>query len=173
MSGVFYELGAYGPLILIIISWILLWDNPNMFFYYNIGVFVDAIVNLILKGIVQQPRPLEDLRAFDLALKHGKRFVFKNGTPFDIFGMPSGHAQSVIFSTTFIYLVLKKQNILYLYGLISAITMAQRLTFKFHTGLQVFVGSIVGFLLGKFIYYLSDQKITGSITPRYDDYGPI
>jgi membrane-associated phospholipid phosphatase len=126
-----------------------------------------------LKGLFKQPRPSENLREFNIALKHGERFLFKDGMPHDIFGMPSGHTESAVFSTTFIYLALRKTNLLYLYGLISLITMAQRVTFNFHTKLQVLVGGMVGSLFAAFMYYLASQKVKGKITPRKDDYGPI
>jgi cellulose synthase/poly-beta-1,6-N-acetylglucosamine synthase-like glycosyltransferase len=57
------------------------------------------------------PRPSEDADRFNLALTHGRRFIFKSGVPFDVFGMPSGHAQMVFYSTTFVYLSLKNPNI--------------------------------------------------------------
>ena len=91
----------------------LLWNKRNLLFYYIIGGFFNAILNLVLKGIFQQPRPSEDYDKFNLVLKNGQRFIFKNGIPFDVFGMPSGHAQSVLYSTAFIYLALQKTNILY------------------------------------------------------------
>jgi len=173
MKSILYEFGGIAPGILIILSWILLWDKPTLFFYYTIGVFIDTLLNLILKGIFKQPRPLDNLREFNLALNHGQRFMFKDRVLFDIFGMPSGHAESLMFSTAFIYLSLKKTNILYLYCLISLIAMAERVIFKFHTPLQIIVGAIVGTLFGMFMYYLSGQKVKGRITPRQDDYGPL
>ena len=169
----FNDIGSFGPLILIFLSIHLLWDNSNLFFYYIIGVFVNAILNLVLKGLIQQPRPSEDLKTFNLALNHGKRFIFKNGIPHDIFGMPSGHTQSMIFSTVFIYLSLRKQNWLYIYVLLSLLTMTQRVVYNQHTIFQVFVGAIVGAGFGYMVYFLAREKIKGSITPKKDDFGPI
>ena len=48
----FNEIGGYGPFILFILSNYLLWDKHNLFFYYNIGIFVNAILNLILKKYI-------------------------------------------------------------------------------------------------------------------------
>ena len=172
-TELFNVIGGFGPVILIILSAYLLWDNSNLFFYYSIGVFISAILNLILKGLLQQPRPSEDPKMFNLALTRGKRFIFKNGIPHDIFGMPSGHAQSALFSTVFIYLSLKKTNLLYVYLLISIVTMVQRVVFNHHTFLQVIIGSIVGVGLGYFVYFLAREKIKGRITEKKDDYGPI
>lgn len=169
----FNDIGSFGPLILIFLSMHLLWDNSNLFFYYTIGVFLNAILNLILKGLIQQPRPSEDIKTFNLALNHGKRFIFKNGIPHDIFGMPSGHTQSMIFSTVFIYLSLRRKNWLYVYLLISLLTMMQRVVYNQHTILQVLIGVFVGAGFGYMVYFLAREKIKGRITEKRDDFGPI
>ena len=168
----FNEIGSFGPAILGVLSMYLLWDNHHLFFYYTLGFFLNAILNLIVKGFLQQPRPSEDLKTLNLALTHGKRFIFKNGIPHDIFGMPSGHAQSALFSTAFIYLSLRKMNLLYTYLFVSLLTMIQRVQFNHHTLLQVIVGAIIGCGFGYFMYGLAREKITGPITEKKDDYGP-
>jgi membrane-associated phospholipid phosphatase len=170
---VFNNLGRYGPIILFLISMYLLWKKGNLFFYYSVGFFANAILNLILKGCFQHPRPCEDINTFNLALGTGKRFIFKDGVPHDIFGMPSGHSESVLYSTLFIYLALRKKNILYLYLFLSFVTMCQRIAYNYHTHTQVIVGAIVGALFGYFVYFLSGEKIKGHITEKLDDFGPI
>jgi membrane-associated phospholipid phosphatase len=172
-TNIFDEFGKFGPVILFFLSLYLLRNQKNLFFYYTIGIFLNCILNLLLKGIFQQPRPTEDYKKFDLALKNGKRFIFKNGVPFDVFGMPSGHSQSVIYSTIFIYLALKKLNILYLYLFISLITIVQRVTYNHHTVFQVIVGAFVGAAFGYFIFNLAEKKMKNIIREKPDDYGPI
>lgn len=172
-TNLFFYVGSYGPLILFILSTFLLWNYENLLFYYIIGLFGDSIINLVLKGLIQHPRPNEDINKFNLLVTHGKRFLFKDGIPYDIFGMPSGHAQSVLFSTVFIYLSLKNRDILYLYLFISSITILQRINYNYHTTAQVIVGSIIGSIFAYFIYYLARVKIKGRITEKKDDYGPI
>jgi membrane-associated phospholipid phosphatase len=169
----FKYFGAFAPLVLIAYSFFLLWNKHNLFFYYTIGVFMNSILNLILKGIIQEPRPIDDPKLFYLALKHGKHHIFKDYIPFNIFGMPSGHAQSSIFSTVFIYLSLGKINILVGYLIVSFITMIQRVVYKRHTILQVFVGAIVGGLFGYSVYYLAEQTAKGKIKEKPDDDAPI
>lgn len=167
------EFGTYGPIILIFLSLYLLWNNHNLFFYYIVGLFLNTIFNLVLKGIFQQPRPSEDIKMFHLALRNGKDMLFKNGIPNDIFGMPSGHCQSAMFSTIFVYLSLRKKNILYTYLLISFIIMMQRILYNYHTVAQVIVGDITGALVGLFFYYLATEKLKGHIREKKDDFGPI
>ena len=87
--------------------------------------------------------------------------------------MPSGHAQSVFFSTFFIYLALKDIKITIFYFIVALLTMYQRVLFKQHTVLQVFAGAIVGILFSGFIYMMARQKIVGILRAKKDDDGPI
>ena len=173
MMYLFNMFGNYSPLLLIFISFYLLRKKRNLFFYYTIGIFLNALLNLVLKGMIQMPRPSENIKEFNLALKNGSRFVFKNGIPHDIFGMPSGHTQSVMFSTIFIFLALKNYKILYLYLFISLVTMYQRIYYNYHTLLQVIVGAIVGFIFGYTMFYFCKKNIMGLIRVKKDDDGPI
>jgi hypothetical protein len=171
--NLFNKIGGNGPIILNFLSIYLLRDKNNLFFYYIIGAFVNAILNLILKGIFQQPRPSEDYDKFNLALKNGKRFIFKNGVPLDVFGMPSGHAQAALYSTVFIYLALQKTNILYLYLLFSLLIITQRVIYNHHTVFQVIVGAFIGALFGYFVFSLVEKKIKNRIREKPDDFGTI
>jgi membrane-associated phospholipid phosphatase len=169
----FYNFGKLGPLLLFVNSLYLLWNKNNLFYYYVYGIFLNAILNLVLKGIIKEPRPSEDPKLFNIALKHSIRFKFVNGYPHDIFGMPSGHAQSAFFSLIFIYLSLKDIRITFGYLLVALLTMYQRVLFKEHTVLQVIAGAIVGILFGGFIYLMAQQKIMGKLRAKKDDDGPI
>lgn len=169
---IFYELGGYAPIILLILTWYLLWENKNLLFYYNIGLLVNSILNLILKGLIQDPRPLFDSKKVSLAKTHAKNFFFQNGIPFDIFGMPSGHAQMAFFSTIFIYLSLKHTGLLYLYLAFSILICYQRIKTDYHSTEQVVVGAIVGLAFGYIVYQLAREKIKGRIRERNDDFGP-
>ena len=173
LSELFNEFGSFGPVILIFLSMYLLWNKNNLFFYYTVGVFIDNILNIILKGLFLQPRPFIEKKDFDLALKYGKRFVFKDGMPYDILGMPSGHSQSSFFSTVFIYFSLRKNNIGYTYLAISLLTMIQRVVYNHHSVLQVCVGATIGCCTGYLFYYIANEKVKGKIREKPDDFGPI
>jgi len=164
--------GSFGPLILFLVSLFLLWSKENLFYYYVVGIIMNSILNLVLKGIVQHPRPSEDPQLFHLALKHNKHFLFKDYIPHNIFGMPSGHAQSTFFSTIFIYFSLRKMSVVYFYLLVAFITMSQSVIYNYHTILQVVVGAIVGSAFGYCDYYLAQQKIMGKIREKPDDFAP-
>jgi membrane-associated phospholipid phosphatase len=131
-------------------------------------------MNSVLKGIIQQPRPSENIEKFNAMMKHGKLDIFKNnGIPFDMFGMPSGHAQSCLYSTTFMYLVLQRIDLLAIYLFFSAIAIWQRIHYKFHSLFQTIIGSIFGIIFGYILFYLAIQNIKGPIREKIDDYAPI
>ena len=171
--GILYELGGYGPLLLILLSWYLLWDHKNLFFYFNVGLFANAVLNLILKGIIQEPRPMFDSKKIKLMITHAKDYFFQNGIPFDVYGMPSGHAQAAFFMSVFMYLSLKHTNLLYLYLFFSLLICYQRVKFDYHSMSQVVIGSIVGTFFAYLVYQLAREKIKGKIRERNDDFGPI
>ena len=166
-------IGSYGEIIVFSLSNYLLWNYSNSYFYYNIGWFINVLINIIIKGFLQQPRPNEDLVKFELALKHGKRFIFKNGIPYDLFGMPSAHSQTCFFSTIFIYFTFRKMNILFLYLLMSTIIASQRVVFEHHTLLQVIIGSVLGIIFGYVVYYFTQEKLKNVIREKPDDDAPI
>lgn len=171
--SVLYELGSYGPLLLIILSWYVLWNHKNLFFYFNVGLFANAVLNIILKGIIQEPRPMFDSKKIKLITTNARDYFFQNGIPFDIYGMPSGHSQAVFFMSIFVYLSLKHTNLLYLYLLLSLLICYQRVKFDFHSISQVIVGALIGSYFAHLIYKLAREKIKGIIQEKYDDYGPI
>jgi membrane-associated phospholipid phosphatase len=51
--------------------------------------------------------------------------------------------------------------------------MSQRVSFKYHTILQVIAGGFVGIGTGFIMYYLAVEKIMGKITEKLDDNAPI
>jgi membrane-associated phospholipid phosphatase len=169
------EIGEKGPLILMLLSIFLLWSRQNQLIYCIIGAFGNLLLNIMLKGFFQQPRPSDhtDTKTFQLALKNGKRFIFKNGMPYSIFGMPSCHMQLCLFYTAFVFMSLRQYNILYVYLLISLLTAYQRVKYSHHTILQVFVGSIVGICVGYMTYLFTTNHIKGRIKYKPDDYAPI
>jgi membrane-associated phospholipid phosphatase len=172
-STIFTIFGSFGPFILIAFTSYLLWNKSNLFFYYQIGIVISAILNLILKGILQFPRPSEDIKEFNLAIKNGHRFVFKNGIPHDIFGMPSGHSQSVMFTVTYISFALKNLKISLSFLFVALLTMTERIIDNHHTFMQIVVGGLTGIVYGYLFYYFAQQKIKGIINEKPDDNGPI
>ena len=167
-NSILCKIGNWGPLIVFGTSIYLLSDKGNMLFYYIVGLILNTIFNVFLKVTRQQPRPSIDTDKFNLLLKNYNDDLFKNGIP-DIFGMPSGHTQSILFSTVYVFLSLKKRNILLFYLLASLITMWQRVYCNHHTVFQVIVGFAIGSLFAYFIYKLARKNILGILRLRPDD----
>ena len=173
MFAILKKIGQYGPFILLLFSIFLLRNKSNLLFYYILFFGISVILNVVLKGLIQQKRPCIDRETFQLMMRNKERYIKKNGVPYDIFGMPSGHSQSVVFSTIFIYLCLRDFKILLFYILISLITLFQRVINNHHTVLQLVIGSLAGALLGYIGYNMARINIEGKKTMKKDDYGPI
>ena len=77
----------------------------------------------------------------------------------DEYGMPSGHAQSVAFSTTYLYLVTKNVMWLALEVCVVAMTLIQRWKYKNHSVAQLCVGSLVGAFWGYYGYHMMNSWI--------------
>lgn len=127
----------------------------------------------MLKGLIQDRRPSIDSKTFQLMMKNKERYISKHGVPYDIFGMPSGHSQSVLFSTMFIYLCLRDFKVFLVYAIVSLITLTQRVLCMHHTFMQVVVGSFIGIVLGNLGYNMAKLNIEGKKTAKRDDYGPF
>ena len=156
-------IGYYGPQILFGSSIFLLYKRTNYLFVYIIGFILDVILNFLLKGLIKQPRPKGDYNIFKPFEQHGLRF-----SP-DIYGMPSGHAQHVFYSTFFIHLVFKNINITLLYIVISILTLIQRVKYQNHYISQVIVGGFIGGLIAYYMYLYADKKIVGKLLPKKED----
>jgi membrane-associated phospholipid phosphatase len=162
-------IGISGPIILFICSIYLLYKKKTLLMYYLYGYFLNLLLNLVLKGMIKQPRPLDDPELFKLALKHSIRFRFINGFPYDSFGMPSGHSQAIFYTVFFIYLALRDIYVTLFFISIALLTAYQRVLFNDHTILQVIVGIVVGILFAFLIYYMSQNQIMGKIRMKKDD----
>jgi membrane-associated phospholipid phosphatase len=175
LEKIFYLTGNYGPLLLIISTLALLRNKEVYFTYYAFASILNVLLNHFLKIIIQEPRPSVDKKTFDLALKHMKSKNYSNAISYDVFGMPSGHAQSVLFSTTFLFLVLNNENwkTYFFYIMMCLVTMFQRVQYQFHTISQVMVGGIIGMIFAYVVYYLATQKKKGSLKEKEEENGPL
>lgn len=172
IANIINNVGKFGPVLLFMPSVFLLWNKKILLNYYVLGYFSNIVFNMILKGIFKEPRPFENPKLFQLALK--KRMEDGNMSLIDmnIFGMPSGHAQMVFYSTMYIHFALKNFYITTCYFIISFITMYQRVNTNMHTILQVIAGAIVGIFFSYGVFYFSQKNISGNIRSKKDDYGP-
>lgn len=154
---------VYMPIFLFLISSFLLRNKVKYLSYFVGGYFVNSALNAILKLMIQEPRPSNDLRSLEIGIANGERISF------DKFGMPSGHAQTCGFALVFMSLVFDSPKLTAFYLVISFITMAQRYIFNNHTILQLMVGFVTGGLFGYLTYMIANKKIMGSLKMRPDD----
>jgi membrane-associated phospholipid phosphatase len=117
---------------------VLLWKRDALMVSFFIGAISNGILSKILKKMINQTRPPELEHVDDIQLKPGDK------------GMPSSHAMSLGFISTFIACNLSWTQIpLFVYATVSLI---YRVQVKLHTWQQVVVGSMVGSSNG-FLWY--------------------
>ena len=166
-------IGENGPFILFSSSIFLLWNKENLLFYHITGNCINLILNLCLKLWFKHPRPSDNKHKFELAMKKSNHELFFNHIHYDVFGMPSGHAQSVLFSTVFLFMSNPTFAIRIFYIMIVLITMWQRVQYDYHTLIQVMVGGLVGGLFAFFTFQLSQMNISGLLREKPDDNAPL
>jgi hypothetical protein len=124
-----YDIGFYGPWILALIAIINLRNMPYYLVGYLVFSFLNKATNSLLKKVIKQPRP--------------SKTVDHSG-----YGMPSAHAQSMFFSTAFLYSTKGSIELLIVELALCALTLYQRWKVKAHTPEQLAVGALVGITLG-------------------------
>ena len=136
------HIGIYAPIILSIFSVFLLQNKINYLKVYIGGLFLNTILNTILKYAIKEPRPSADSHILEIAIANNKRVSF------DKFGMPSGHAQNCGFNLAFITLVFNNAFLTGLYLVITFISLYQRYKYLDHTILQLVIGLFIGLGMG-------------------------
>ena len=159
-------LGYYGPYLAFFLSIFLLYKTKTYLIIYLIGFVINMIINYVLKGIIKEARP---------AAKSPISNPLLSNNPYSgshIYGMPSGHAQGILYSTAYIIGALHNFKISALFLLLSFNTIIQRVRYKNHTIAQVIVGSIVGIIVGYGFYTYAKKILEGSLREVRDDNAP-
>jgi membrane-associated phospholipid phosphatase len=137
-------IGYIGPLLLAFENTYILWNRRLYLIGYLIAGMLNTIINKILKGIFREPRPIGGVNIFDTELHYGP----------DIYGMPSGHAQTVAFSTVYLYMA-NQQTIILVFNMgILLLTAFQRWNYKKHTINQLLIGSIIGSIIAYSFFHM-------------------
>ena len=142
------SIGLHGPIIIAILNIYYSFYKKTYLYAYVIFLVINQILNHALKSILREPRPNDQHK-------------------YDIYGMPSGHAQSIFYSTTFLYLTTASYYLLIVSLFICALTIYQRYHFRHHTLKQLFIGSLVGIGIGSFVYQITKYYITTKT--KYND----
>jgi membrane-associated phospholipid phosphatase len=138
------NIGYYGPIILFFIVCYFLWKRPKYLQLYIICFFLNTFINKCLKLIFREPRP-------DNPIEFAKFENYKNE---ELYGMPSGHAQSAFFSIVYLYNLQESVSVLLATLFIGCVTLYQRWKYRRHTAKQLIVGSSIGALFAWTIYSL-------------------
>ena len=156
-------IGWQSFVILFFISGVLLRNRTRLLYYYLLGLPFNSVLNYLLKGLIQDPRPSNDTELIKIALHNGKRIGD------DIFGMPSGHTQNAFYSIAFLHFTFKNYGLTFCAVLLGLLTMYQRVKYKNHTIYQVIVGAIVGSFVGYTSYWFGSKPRGGHFAPKPDD----
>jgi membrane-associated phospholipid phosphatase len=154
----------FAPLVLWIAATIHLWAKPHLFFMYQTGITLNMVLNVVLKLFFQQPRPSSDKYTQAFALAHAHK-LYRSIYPIDQYGMPSGHAQNVVFTSVFLLLT-ERRLTCFIWAVlgVAGICMVQRVVSHRHTELQVFLGSLVGAAMAWIFYKGAEKNIRSRLT---------
>ena len=166
-------LGFYGPYLLFVSSFFLLYNKNVLLGYYLFGFFFNILANFFLKNIIKQPRPehpdkpsLYDNNAINKIINSFKASQGKLQT----YGMPSKHMQLCFYSIVFMFFALRSHKYLPLIMLaylgVSIVTAFQRVSSYDHSPFQVAVGCIVGAIIGYGLYNMTVSRLNGKILPK-------
>jgi membrane-associated phospholipid phosphatase len=155
------QIGENGPNTVFLLCFYLLYFKPILLITFIIGYQISFVLNHCLKGYLRFPRPNENLKLFYIKINSDAHI------PFERFGLPSGHAQAIFFSLSFLFFSLQKKinlnSFLFFFILIIAtITLFQRYYWNHHTILQLLCGAILGAIVGYLFYYYSQIRLRGS-----------
>ena len=146
-------IGFLGPLLVACIAMHGLWGSNKYLLTYVCFFLVNMSVNKWIKLWVRQPRPTGGKSI--LGEVYGEIY---GGA--DEYGMPSAHAQSVLYSVVYLYLA--KGHIAWLLpGLgIATLTIYQRWLYRRHTLAQLFVGAMCGGIVAYIANFAANRWIT-------------
>jgi membrane-associated phospholipid phosphatase len=129
--------GFEGPNIMFVMTFLSVLTQYKFCLAFPIGWFLNSKLNKFLKNWIREPRPtsLHNLGSLDnIKDYHGA----------EVYGMPSGHSQSMFFSLFYLYLVKKSNVLLWITLFLAGLTLYQRWIYGRHTTEQLLVGSCIG-----------------------------
>ena len=138
-------IGYYGPYFQALIVLFVIHTNINIVFIYTLGWLFSNFFNNLLKIIIRQARPPNQVHTDIENICHN-------------YGMPSYHMQFCAFSIAFLFFMTMSYRLLILTSILGSLSFHQRYKYRRHTFQQLVVGTIVGGILG-WITYLIVQKL--------------
>ena len=144
-------IGYHGPIILFAMTFYSLINRSPFLIVFVLGSITNTLFNAILKSVLREPRPNNQIEFVD---SH-------NLIGYNNYGLPSGHAQSVFFSLTFLFLANGEILFLYVMSCITILTLYQRWKYRRHTIKQLLIGSAVGIVYAWVLVYFTKSYLHG------------
>jgi len=142
-------IGYMGPIINSVITLTTLLDKQKYLLSFIFGSIINNSLNEYIKNWIKQQRPHKPIPYIDDSQIKGVQ----------IYGMPSGHAQIVAFSTAFLYLTKGNLTLLLISLFIAIVTLYQRWSFRRHTIEQLIVGIIIGASSAYILFWITKQYL--------------
>jgi hypothetical protein len=130
--------------------------------FYIIGSLFCILTNIILKILIKEPHLQEDKVLFNILLNNDKHIDFFK------YGMPSGFSQFLFFTVTYLYFI-KKKEIKKNYIIFLLLFLFYYFNEKKSSNIQIFIGVFFGFVIGYFIFFLTNQYINSLLKNKKDD----
>lgn len=142
----------HSPFLLGIIMVAHLIRQPKYAIFYVVCSVANNAFNRVLKQMYKQPRP---------------HILTYDKTYDDYYGMPSGHAQHILFTLVFLVLVRPSWIVFWLCLTVGVVGLMERYVNRRHTIEQLFVGGIIGAAVGfvsvfafrKLLFFLEKEKV--------------
>ena len=149
---IFDFIGYIGPILLFIINIYEFLHRKSYLYAYLLAFFVNSFINSQLKMFYKIPRQSNQI--------YFSKYENLEGP--NAYGMPSGHGQSVGFSTAFLFLGQSSSYLLIIALFISCLTFIQRYKYRRHTIVELCIGFIIGICFAYIVfnttkYYLETQ----------------
>ena len=146
-------IGLNGPIIMFLVTIYYIQEQSTYLWVFIIASFCNKYINDILKEIIKQPRPVNQIDFM------GETEALIKGA--QSYGMPSGHMQILCFSIAYLWCLYPLYSIYLVSFIISIITFYQRWKYRRHTIEQLTWGAITGSILGYYTYYFTWKYIHG------------
>lgn len=147
MKKLFENIGGYLGIVQGLIILFFIHDkfkSLEIMTLYSIGFLLQMMFNAWLKTVIKQKRPSITNKDIKTATSKGSNVIMRDGLPYEIYGMPSGHATLSTYSTVFSRLVINNNYLNMLNIFLLVVTLIHRYVYNHHTLMQILVGTIIG-----------------------------
>ena len=156
-------------IILFLLSILLffIFNKHKLFVIYLLFFLLNIFINFLVKIFLKYPRPKENLDLFPF-LKTNILI-----SDYNRFGMPSRSCQSDIFSTIFLFFILKKMDYTILFIFISVYNIIQNYIQQKYTFFQITIGCFLGSIMGVIAYIFTIHFLKEELTEKQEENAPI